>query len=851
MACRVIARRGYSDFPIKIWRRNYEQVKLLLSDPNVPVNEPPLPLLEMYSAADRKMARIFLDCPRIDWLAPTWIRKEVVKIKPKRPQTWLDNFYFLSKRFVRTCPEEAQEVYERIVDDVVLFSESENREGLLFRAVKSVFPFKSALKYSQCVTVKDEQGKSLLHHAHEPQVIRLLLDKGADINALDSDELTPLMVKCKSNHWPAAHALIKSGADCEFVNSRGETMFTVCQDRLSFLKHLKLTEKLFSQELRTGRSFNSDELEAIFKKYPEYKKIFEADLLLHLPAVPDWHKTPYTEFLSGNEYLKCCKNAMKAAGSKPEMFTLRPNLTKTFANELLAAAFQMKRDDMIIELIQKYEAAPNTIVDGKTLLFGANERTLVYLLEKTTNTLGTNNFNSNANPLAKCDGFLFFERDNFMKDLKEINAKWLIKLHNRGFDLFDKETKSGKCLIDYLNQEVKVHFDLITVHFRFPVSKLTKEVFESICKGKVESIDEEGNTMFHYTTLNDCGHKTPSLEALKCARNNSGERAYDKLLKIDELFSLGRNFYGEDFKEYLNDYNAYHGTGWIRQYGGELFLYAIAFDKHLELARYLLEDGKLALDRLFKDKKIREQVFEKSPSHNYSGKKLRLSDEGLCLLLEFGLEPDTKVFDYIFWSCFDKSLKVFIDSCQDVNSIIRHVADKMNAPYGYYWDSLFKELFEAFFSHPKVRNARFEENGNSCNLLDLLYFYLCNNRENLLLFESIGVNARNLFDSGIMPIAPPKPTVKYWETLKKRGWTMEEFEKFGFSEFFHSDDFKLAYTQRGILDNDLLWSQEDFDFQCAICTNNLREGQDVTMLTCEHLFHTNCIKNKDSCPSCD
>ena len=51
---------------------------------------------------------------------------------------------------------------------------------------------------------------------NRPEVIRYLIAKGADVNALNGNSLTPLMVSIQVNHFENARAMVESGADLYF-----------------------------------------------------------------------------------------------------------------------------------------------------------------------------------------------------------------------------------------------------------------------------------------------------------------------------------------------------------------------------------------------------------------------------------------------------------------------------------------------------------------------------------------------------------------------------------------------------------------------------------------------------------
>lgn len=52
-------------------------------------------------------------------------------------------------------------------------------------------------------------------------VLELLLSHGADINASNSENSTPLFFSCQSNNTFAASVLIASGADIHLKNNKG------------------------------------------------------------------------------------------------------------------------------------------------------------------------------------------------------------------------------------------------------------------------------------------------------------------------------------------------------------------------------------------------------------------------------------------------------------------------------------------------------------------------------------------------------------------------------------------------------------------------------------------------------
>jgi ankyrin repeat protein len=69
-----------------------------------------------------------------------------------------------------------------------------------------------------CLNKKAHQGPTPLHYAASsgnPEVVQLLLDRGALIEAADDSKYTPLNVAAEENMCDALIALLNNGADVE------------------------------------------------------------------------------------------------------------------------------------------------------------------------------------------------------------------------------------------------------------------------------------------------------------------------------------------------------------------------------------------------------------------------------------------------------------------------------------------------------------------------------------------------------------------------------------------------------------------------------------------------------------
>lgn len=72
----------------------------------------------------------------------------------------------------------------------------------------------------------DKDGCTSLHDAcmsGTPDVVKLLIDKGADVNAADKQGTTPLMLAVKSNSIPKVEILLERGADIHLLDKKKKT----------------------------------------------------------------------------------------------------------------------------------------------------------------------------------------------------------------------------------------------------------------------------------------------------------------------------------------------------------------------------------------------------------------------------------------------------------------------------------------------------------------------------------------------------------------------------------------------------------------------------------------------------
>jgi ankyrin repeat protein len=65
---------------------------------------------------------------------------------------------------------------------------------------------------------------------NDPEIVKLLLEAGADVNTTVSDSWTALMEACREGNLPIVKHLLESGADVNAKNSIGSTALGVAEE---------------------------------------------------------------------------------------------------------------------------------------------------------------------------------------------------------------------------------------------------------------------------------------------------------------------------------------------------------------------------------------------------------------------------------------------------------------------------------------------------------------------------------------------------------------------------------------------------------------------------------------------
>ncbi len=103
-----------------------------------------------------------------------------------------------------------------------------------YLAATQLLSLKEYLKNND-VSTRNRNNQSLLMiasmDASDPEIIKVLVSAGADIEERDEDDLTPIMLLARDNYFPRMiYALIEAKADIHAKNKHGMTAFMLASE---------------------------------------------------------------------------------------------------------------------------------------------------------------------------------------------------------------------------------------------------------------------------------------------------------------------------------------------------------------------------------------------------------------------------------------------------------------------------------------------------------------------------------------------------------------------------------------------------------------------------------------------
>ncbi len=377
--------RNVNELNNAIKRLDYEKVERMLADPEVEVNfyyrNENLPLKTMFTKRNPRMARLFINCPRVDWKTPIWdqcmfqleakygIQYERLKgMDDSELNCRSDYLHVLTDQFVTACPAEAEIIYDKLFSGIGPASFQKRLFSLLDYLINHPLATQIFIKYMP----KDEEVIAyLLSTTSSLENARLLIDLCTDVNGTNVFGETPLISQASNLCFDIVELLIEKGADLQLVDSNGNSVFGVDYSG-KILERYHMSEATFRALLQHQGKISNELLLAVFKKYPHYKTIFESDLLHNLRALE--YISQYHAQLSDEDYLLHLKIFIKH-GNASSSFSLRTllesrsDLTKLHANELLHLACESNLTEIVKMLVTEFNANINSIIDGKPALF--------------------------------------------------------------------------------------------------------------------------------------------------------------------------------------------------------------------------------------------------------------------------------------------------------------------------------------------------------------------------------------------------------------------------------------------------------------------------------------------------
>ena len=135
---------------------------------------------------------------------------------------------------------------------------SEISSALKFRGLAgqtSCLGILSAPTKAMDINVGNENGETCLMMACEKgsvDIVRILLDEGADPNSADQNGVTPLMICCRRGQERIVTLLLRKGVQVDLKNNEGDTALHICvRHYREFSGHKKCLEQLLSTGVYT------------------------------------------------------------------------------------------------------------------------------------------------------------------------------------------------------------------------------------------------------------------------------------------------------------------------------------------------------------------------------------------------------------------------------------------------------------------------------------------------------------------------------------------------------------------------------------------------------------------------
>ena len=141
---------------------------------------------------------------------------------------------------------------------------------------------KKVIKEGQInINDRDKLGYTMLHYAasrNHVDLIKYLIEKGADINCIDLADWTPLHLAAIADNYKACKVLLELGANFEYPNDEGNIPIDLTEDaKLKKLLADATKKKLVTKKLRAIYNWTADTPEYLSIKKSEQLKVLNRE----------------------------------------------------------------------------------------------------------------------------------------------------------------------------------------------------------------------------------------------------------------------------------------------------------------------------------------------------------------------------------------------------------------------------------------------------------------------------------------------------------------------------------------------------------------------------------------------
>lgn len=144
--------------------------------------------------------------------------KDFLTSKSSKKESWV------TVSTLQSAIEEVDQSEKSLVDYI-----KEGNHSLVLNCLETL----DKNKLKTCINELDEEGLGLVHWASDrgsPDILKLLIEKGADVNLPDCDEQTPLHYAASCGHVNCVKLLLDKGAKVDIKDVNGDTPFMVSSE---------------------------------------------------------------------------------------------------------------------------------------------------------------------------------------------------------------------------------------------------------------------------------------------------------------------------------------------------------------------------------------------------------------------------------------------------------------------------------------------------------------------------------------------------------------------------------------------------------------------------------------------